>query len=160
MNMIRTSILIIPAFLLAALCAALPAGAADTGTLIIEVTGFKSNSGVAQIGVANSEATFEADTPFKGFTVPISGHRAFRAVTGLAYGEYAVKVFHDKNHNNKLDTRIFGIPAESYGFSNDARAPFGPPAYKNAAFLLDAPEKTIRIQVKPYLGTSNKEKTK
>ncbi len=43
---------------------------------------------------------------------------------------------------------MFGIPSEDYGFSNDATGSFGPPEYKNAAFILNSPEKIITINIK------------
>ena len=52
-------------------------------------------------------------------------------------GTYAIKAFHDENSNQKLDTGLFGIPTELFGFSNDARATFGPPEFKDASFKVD-----------------------
>lgn len=49
-------------------------------------------------------------------------------------GRYAVAVFHDKNLNGRLDKNFLGIPREGFGFSRDAPARFGPPAFKAAAF--------------------------
>ena len=48
-------------------------------------------------------------------------------------GAYAVAAFHDRNANGDLDVAVI-IPREPYGFSNDARALFGPPKFKKAAF--------------------------
>jgi len=35
-----------------------------------------------------------------------------------------------------MDNNFFGVPKEQYGFSNNARALFGPPDFENAAFVL------------------------
>lgn len=132
-----------------------------TGTLEITATGFDNAKGTAQIALINSAENWEAKIPFKGFSRPITDGRASIRVEGLPFGEYAIKVFHDENGNKDLDTRIFGIPAERYGFSNDARSPFGPPDFEDARFVLDSPAKSVSVQVQPYLGqggkTSNKE---
>lgn len=32
-------------------------------------------------------------------------------------GEYSFAIYHDINENEKLDSNIFGIPKEPYGFS-------------------------------------------
>jgi len=50
-------------------------------------------------------------------------------------GSYALKLFLDTNGNQELDSGIFG-PTEPYGFSNNARQPFGPPEFKEARFEL------------------------
>jgi uncharacterized protein (DUF2141 family) len=31
-------------------------------------------------------------------------------------GNYAIAVIHDENRNGELDTNMFGIPKEGYGF--------------------------------------------
>ena len=58
--------------------------------------------------------------------------------TGLPDGDYAVSAFLDENANMKLDANLFGLPTEPYGFSRDARALAGPPAFADAAIRLDA----------------------
>ena len=52
----------------------------------------------------------------------------------VAPGRYAVKLFHDRNGDGELATNLFGIPSEPFGFSNNAPAQFGPPAFADAAF--------------------------
>ena len=48
-------------------------------------------------------------------------------------GQYAVKLYHDDNDNNELDSNMFGIPSEGYGFSNNGGR-FGSPDYRDAKF--------------------------
>ena len=55
----------------------------------------------------------------------------------LPPGTYAIGIFHDVNLNNKMDNNFFGIPKEQYGFSNNASAFLGPPAFEAAAFELN-----------------------
>lgn len=52
-------------------------------------------------------------------------------------GTYAIAVIHDENMNGELDTNMFGIPTEGYGFSRDAKARFGVPSFSDASFLYD-----------------------
>ena len=128
-----------------------------TGTLEITALGFDNTKGTARIALVNSAENWEAQVPFKGFSRPITDGKARVRVEGLPFGEYAIKVFHDENNNKDLDTRIFGIPAERYGFSNNARAPFGPPDFEDARFVLDSAAKSVTVEVKPYLGPGGKE---
>ena len=53
----------------------------------------------------------------------------------LPAGDYAVKLYHDENDNNELDSNMFGIPKEGYGFSNN-KANFGPSDYQEAKFSI------------------------
>jgi hypothetical protein len=53
-----------------------------------------------------------------------------------------------QNANGKFDTRLFDIPAESYGFSNNARGLSGPPAYGKVRFALGSSPVRIHIKIK------------
>jgi len=117
---------------------------ASSSTLVIHIKGFETSKGVAKVSVVNSKENYNAATPFKGFNLKITNNKVKKAIT-LPHGEYAIKVYHDENANNELDTRIFGIPIERYGFSNNARGTLGPPEYKDAVFTLHSPKKEITI---------------
>jgi uncharacterized protein (DUF2141 family) len=52
-------------------------------------------------------------------------------------GTYAIAVIHDENMNGELDTNMFGIPTEGYGFSRDAKALIGVPSFSAASLLYD-----------------------
>ena len=144
----KQSMVLISLFIMTLAITVIPAAADDTriGTLTLHITGFDSSKGVAKIALVNSKANFNEETPFKGYTLTIINNQVMKAIH-LPYGEYAIKIFHDENGNDILDTRIFGIPAERYGFSNNARGSFGPPDYENAAFKLDSPEKEMTITI-------------
>jgi uncharacterized protein (DUF2141 family) len=47
-----------------------------------------------------------------------------------------------------LDTGLFGIPKEPYGFSNNARNPFGPPQFDDVKFMVSGEALTLTITVK------------
>jgi uncharacterized protein (DUF2141 family) len=66
----------------------------------------------------------------------------------LPPGRYAVMAFHDRNADKRLNVLPIGLPTEPYGFSNDARAMFGPPTFARAAFNLPAngARMTIRLR--------------
>lgn len=53
----------------------------------------------------------------------------------LPDGDYAIKIFHDANDNNKMDFNMLGMPKENYGFSNNAGR-FGQPEYEEAMFVV------------------------
>jgi uncharacterized protein (DUF2141 family) len=56
--------------------------------------------------------------------------------TNVPIGQYAIRFFQDENNNGKLDTNLFGIPSEGYGFSNNAKPNYGPVGYQDAAFTV------------------------
>ena len=62
-------------------------------------------------------------------------------------GNYAVSVYHDENNNDILETtRLFGIPIEPYGFSNNPTMTFGP-SFKKSVFKMTS-DKNISIKLK------------
>ena len=69
-------------------------------------------------------------------------------VAQLPYGEYALKAYHDLNDNGELDRSPVGLPTEPYGFSNDARARFGPPRYAEARFAHAAAETALEVELR------------
>ncbi len=123
------------------------AGQKNLGNLKIRINGFETSNGIAKLALVNSKENYSASEPFQGSNHKIID-KGVNTEIQLPYGEYAIKVYHDENGNDKMDTRIFGIPIERYGFSNNARSAFGPPVYQEAVFTINSPEKEISITVK------------
>lgn len=115
-----------------------------TFDLTIEIEGIENNKGKIYIAIYDSEETFLKKA--KGVVADIKDKKSTGIIKGLKKGSYAVSLFHDENGNKKMDTKIFGIPKEPYGFSNDATGFMGPPKYQDAKFSLEA-NKTITIKV-------------
>ena len=61
----------------------------------------------------------------------------------LPIGQYAVSVYQDRNNNGRLDTGLFGIPIEKYGFSNGGRRP----NFRDCLLNFDG-DKVISIRIK------------
>lgn len=49
-------------------------------------------------------------------------------------GDYAIAIYHDENGDRHFNRTLVGLPAEGYGFSNDAPAVAGLPTYSAAKF--------------------------
>ncbi len=62
-------------------------------------------------------------------------------------GIYAVSILHDSNRNGKMDSNLFGMPKEGFGFSNDAMGTFGPPSFENARFTVSS-SMTLRVKTR------------
>ena len=63
-------------------------------------------------------------------------------------GTYAVKMFQDYNRNQKFDFNWMGIPAERYGFSNNAGPDWmhlAPPSFDAARIVLRPGANAISI---------------
>ncbi len=121
---------------------------AQTGTSQLEITltGFENSNGVAMVALVNSKENYSEEKSYKAFMFDITDKKAMKTII-LPYGEYAIKAYHDENSNAELDSRMFGIPVEKYGFSNNVMGKFGPPEYEKASFKVDSPQKTIQIKL-------------
>ena len=117
----------------------------ETYTLIVKISGLKSNKGHILAGVYNNEIGF-LKNEYKGDVVEIKEKRATIIFKNIDAGEYAVSFIHDENKNNKMDTNFFGIPKEDYGCSNNAKNFLGPPKYEDAKFMLSE-NKTMLIEL-------------
>jgi uncharacterized protein (DUF2141 family) len=63
-------------------------------------------------------------------------------------GTYAIAIFLDENGNGKIDTNLFGIPKEKYGFSNNVYPMMRAASFSEAAFTITDKEETITIRLK------------
>lgn len=142
-------------FVLTAACAAARerppserAAARPTGTVVVDVVGFEHDRGQALVALYLTAKGFPDDPrhAHQKVAAPIRGDRARVTFTEVPAGEFAVAVLHDENGNLKMDTGFLGMPTEGYGFSRDARRPFGPPSFDDAKLRV-APGETREITV-------------
>jgi uncharacterized protein (DUF2141 family) len=61
---------------------------------------------------------------------------------------YAVAVYHDANGNHDFDRTRLGMPAEGFGFSNDAPTRFGVPSFDAVRFAVKAGENSLRVKMR------------
>jgi uncharacterized protein (DUF2141 family) len=111
-----------------------------TATLSVTVTGIRSEAGAVEVIVFATPAGFPTN-PERALArrrVPVRSGQAVAEFPGLELGPYAVAVYHDENGNGRMDTKLFGIPKEGTGASNDARGRLGPPSYQAARFDVSA----------------------
>lgn len=127
------------------LALAASAAAADLAVTIENVGGAGGN---VRVGLFANGQTFPGN-PDRGETVPAAPGGVTVVFRDLQPGNYAVSAFHDLNANNKLDTGLFGRPAEPLGFSRDARARMGPPSFDDAAFAVDGAAAKIAVRLRP-----------
>lgn len=122
---------------------------AQSGTLTVKVENITTVAGRIHIGIYKDAASFpNKKLAFAGQEVKVGAAGSMEvAIPDLAPGRYAVAVFHDINGNGKLDTNVFGVPTEPYGFSNGALAKWGNPKFEEAAFSYTTATKAISIKL-------------
>jgi uncharacterized protein (DUF2141 family) len=124
--------------------------AADDASLTIELSGLSEAEGNVYIAVYDNPEDWLGDEVAVGVEVSITEALVDEMVVAsldLPPGEYAISIYYDANGNGELDTNFIGIPKEPVALSNNAKAKFGPPKYKDAVFTLSAEGLTQRIQM-------------
>ena len=115
-----------------------------TNSLTIEFVGIKKAKGTkVYVALYQNEESF-LKKALKGAISEVKDGKATSVFMDLKPGVYAVSAFYDKNANGKMDTNFLGIPKEPTAMSNNAKARFGPPKYKDAKFELRT-DTTIQI---------------
>lgn len=128
--------------------AALP----QRATLMIDVTGLRSQRGLIQACLTADPVTFpdcEKDPQALHQTVPAKGTDVVMFQHVLP-GRYAVALFHDENSNGRLD-KFMMMPREGFGFSRDAPIRFGPPHFEAAAFTVGEAQASAAIRMRYLL---------
>lgn len=122
-------------FLLSTYCAA-------EDVLTVKITNFKSDKGEVLIQLYN-----EKHEKIGGRKGTIVNGVSTIEITDLAPGKYAIRFFHDENANNEFDMNWMKMPAEGYGFSNNAMGMFGPKDFSKWLFSFEATT-TVEMKVK------------
>lgn len=63
-------------------------------------------------------------------------------------GTYGVVVYHDADANRSFNRNFVGLPAEGYGFSNDAPAIFGLPSFRSVRIAVPRDGFQISIRLR------------
>ncbi|MFC4170885.1 DUF2141 domain-containing protein [Microvirga sp. GCM10011540] len=119
--------------------------AAQAATLVIRAEGVTPDGNRIYAGICDRSFE-EATCPYRASS-PASAGRVELRVRNVKPGSYAIAVFHDRNGNAKLDRSFIGLPAEPYGFSNDAGRR-GRPDFEAARILVREPATTVVVPVR------------
>jgi uncharacterized protein (DUF2141 family) len=120
-----------------------------TGQVVVDIRGLQSTEGQLLVALYRSGKGFP-NKGAKAFGKRVAKPRASRArivFQDIPPGPFAITVHHDANGDFAMETGLFGMPEEGYGFSRDASAPFGPPDFSSAKLTL-SPSETKRVPVR------------
>jgi uncharacterized protein (DUF2141 family) len=115
--------------------------------MVITIENIKSKKGQIALSLANSKSSYNGEY-FIAEYIEAQKDKIVHELKDIPFGTYAIKVYHDKNGNEEIDTGMFGKPTEPYGFSNNASAMFGPAKWEDAKFKFDKDGQQIVITLK------------
>ncbi|WDQ18964.1 DUF2141 domain-containing protein [Rhodopirellula sp. P2] len=109
--------------------------------VLIRVIGAIPSDSLVWLALYNADTSFnDPENALVAAQLPIqpNGVAACTIPISQLPKRFAIAAFHDTDNDGALSRNQFGIPAERYGFSNNARGKFGPPDFEEA--VIDRPE--------------------
>ena len=116
----------------------------------IAVTGVTDARGHVHVDLCTQSTFLKRDCPYAGAAPAIPGETVVR-IAGVAPGQYAAQVFHDRNDDGKVEQNILGVPTEPIGFSNDAPIHLTGPRFRDAAFAVVRGVEHITLRLRRLL---------
>lgn len=80
--------------------------------------------------------------------VPLHATQAEACFAVSAPGEYAIAVYHDENDDHDFNRNLIGMPAEGFGFSNDAPTTIGLPSFNDVRFRIGPEGGRVQIRLR------------
>jgi len=121
-------------------------GAASTvsaAELSVNVKDISRMQGHLMVALYKGKEAYDSGKASKAQRIKVNKENHLVTFKDIPDGEYAVKLYHDDNDNNKMDSNMFGIPKEGYGFSNNGGR-FGAPDYSEAKITVS---KNMNIEI-------------
>ncbi len=117
--------------------------------IIVNVSNVRSNNGHILLSLFNSDKGWPDDlaVTLKQVIFPVKDNKAHYVFDNMPAGNYAIAIMFDENDNNEMDYSFLHLPKEGYGFSNNVMGTFGPPSFKEAAFIVIA-DTPVAIKLK------------
>lgn len=126
-----------------------PASAPQKTSLKVEIHNVQTHAGSVYIALFKPGKEFPEGKPVEGKSVKATGDNV-QATFSVEPGDYALAIFHDENGNGKMDKKMFGIPKEPYGFSNNFRPKMSAPKFSDCQFSVGESGKTVSIDLKKF----------
>lgn len=120
-------------------------GVDGEATLSVTIDNISKLEGTLSVALYDNMHNYDRGGSARGERIPVSKNTHTVEFVDLPMGEYAIRILHDINSNQEMDTNSFGIPTEPFAFSNNAKGVMGPASWQNAKFSIDKKENSHAI---------------
>lgn len=114
--------------------------------LKVEIQNVRVLEGMVHVALFRPGKDFPEGKPIEGRRINAVGP-SVQMMFSVEPGDYAIAVYHDENGNGKMDKRMFGIPKEPYGFSNNFKPVMSAPKFKDCQFSVGDNGKALTIKL-------------
>ena len=106
-----------------------------SGDLVVNIGNIKKEKGIIWVGLYDKKENLfvKEKSILRSIKVDQLG-QAQITIGNVAFGTYAMAIFHDENNNGELDKNMFGIPKEPYAFANWPKSKWRAPFYEELSF--------------------------
>jgi len=126
------------------------AGTPGEVRLRIQVAGVRNSAGTVTVTVYGDQARdfLASGRKLARVRVPAATGTVGHCLAVPARPAYAIAVYHDENNDRDFNRTLVGLPAEGFGFSNDAPTSLGLPRFEAARFTAPPGDTEIRITLR------------
>jgi uncharacterized protein (DUF2141 family) len=111
-------------------------------TLEFKIEGIKSSKGKIYVQLFKGEESYQNNTAYlssiakakQGQVTITFNDLDLENIDNAPLNDYGIRYYHDENDNASMETNLFGMPLEGYGYSNNAKANYGPVDYSQIKF--------------------------
>lgn len=114
--------------------------------LTVDIQNIKESVGKINVAIFRPCEKFPSCQPVEGKRIEARNGKV-QVTFEVEPGDYAVAVYHDVNNNGSLDKKLFGIPKEPYGFSNNYRPIVSGPNFNDCRITIGSASKAIAIKL-------------
>lgn len=120
----------------------------NAAELLVSIDHVNNDKGTILAQIFEGQDNFKNGTPKDSAMLPAKKGEATLSFDNLEAGEYVVRMFHDENNNQKMDSNAFSMPTEGYGFSNEAIGNMGPPKYQDMVVVIAKKDSKVTTKAK------------
>jgi len=124
------------------------AGGAQAAKLEVVVGNIRNARGHIRVAVCTADTFLKETCQWRTHGKAVRGEVTL--TLDVPPGTWAAQAYQDETDVGKITRNFFGLPTVGIGFSNDAPFRFGPPAFADAAFRLDAGGGRIRLNLRYF----------
>lgn len=129
-----------------------PAQAVEVSVVTVQILGLRNDRGVVKAALYDSPEAWSRDRGAGAAgavqlqEAPIVAGKATLRFSGVPYGRYALRAFHDEDRSGRFYTGLFGIPKVDVIFSNDVPIWQGLAPFARASFQVRAPHTSLVLR--------------
>ena len=145
----RTSLAIL---VLASMCLMPVVVSGQSAALTIEITNIRFEKGWIRLGLYNHPDQFPVNPPrtFDFKKTSLKEGMMEIILDDILPGTYVISLLDDENGNDQMDYKLFKIPREGYGFSNNKKPGLKHPPYDHCSFQIPEGQTRIKIEMQYF----------